>query len=424
MGLGSKAHNLYGQQNTVGPISAVPRSKFNFTVSMTHLNPSALGGLSTTFFERISSISMPSYSVKAQTLNQYNKKRVVQTGIDYAPITMLAYDTRDGVFEQFLKEYSEYYYTGSMNYGTSFVEFNNKSQVGTKLQDRKHFINQITIERKNSNIDTNLIKIYNPLITNIDADTLDYSDSGLVQYRITFIYEGFDITTQDYQSPQTLEPLSDRELPTGPGGDQPLPVTSPPEPSLLEQEDDLVETTQPVDDDIVDNRTEEEISPPLPAGQAVDNSALDTREVVAQSTDPTGAVDEQIVEETSVEPDGTTTMRTFKETPPEEEYRVYDEYVGVPVEDIPEDKLDAIAASGAYREGEDGTLENYADQRSFNEINREAIDTTKWVNRDAVRGVGYDEVRGRWRAYNPKTNTYSLHDSVEEANAAAVKGVE
>ena len=423
MGLGSKAHNLYGQQNTVGPIVAVPRSKFNFTVSMTHLNPSALGGLSTTFFERISSISMPSYSVKAQTLNQYNKKRVVQTGIDYAPITMLAYDTRDGVFENFLKEYSEYYYTGSMNYGQSFIEFANKSQVGTKLQDRKHFINQITIERKNSNTDNNIIKIYNPLITNIDADTLDYSDSGLVQYRITFIYEGFDIRSNNYESPQTLEPLGS-PVDDGGLGQRPIPEPTSVDPSLLEQEDDLVETTQPVDDDIVDNRTEEEKTPPALVGQAVDNSALDTREVVAQSTDPSGAVDEQIVEETSVAEDGTTQMRTFKETPPEEEYRVYDEYVGVPVEDIPEDKLDAIAASGAYREGEDGTLENYADQRSFHEINREVLDTTKWVNRDAVRGVGYDEVRGRWRAYNPKTNSYSLHDSVEEANAAAVKGIE
>ena len=44
----------------------------------------------------------------------------------------------------------------------------------------------------------------------------------------------------------------------------------------------------------------------------------------------------------------------------------------------------------------------------------EVPDTNKWVNRD--EGVGYDEVRGRWRAYNLEQPT--LHDSVEEANAA------
>ncbi len=196
MGLGSKAHEVYGQNLTVGSVTLVPRSKFNFTVNMTHRNPSALGGLVTTDFERIASISMPGYNKKAQTLNQYNKKRVIQTGIDYAPITMLAYDTRDGEFEMFLKQYSEYYYAGSMNYGSSFVEFNN-ALAGTKLQQDKNYITELSIIRVNSNEDTNIIKVYNPMITNIDADTLDYSESGLVQYRITFIYEGYDIKSNN-----------------------------------------------------------------------------------------------------------------------------------------------------------------------------------------------------------------------------------
>lgn len=212
MGLGSKAHEVYGQNLTVGSVTLVPRSKFNFTVSMTHRNPSALNGLVSPVFERIASISMPGYNKKAQTLNQYNKKRVVQTGIDYTPITMLAYDTRDGEFETFLKQYSNYYYSGSMNYGSSFAEFNNAS-AGTKLQQDKNYITNLTIVRKNSKIDRNVIQIYNPMITNIDADTLDYSESGLVQYRITFIYEGYDINSVN--SPETSNrrlSISDRTV--------------------------------------------------------------------------------------------------------------------------------------------------------------------------------------------------------------------
>ena len=424
MGIGSKAHYLYGQQQTVGAISLVPRSKFNFTVSMRHRNPAALGGLVSTDFERIASISMPGYAKKAQTLNQYNKKRVIQTGIDYAPITMLAYDTRDGVFEKFLKQYSEYYYAGSMNYGSSYIAFNSAS-AGTKLQEHKNFITDITINRVNSNIDTNIIQIYNPMITNIDADTLDYSDSGLVQYRITFIYEGYDIRSND-------NPILTNERGFVPNNIQPLPESAPvvtngvEDPSLFEQQDDLVGTTRPVDDDdVIDERAPGEmLDTAPPAGMAVDNSALDTSEVVAQSTDPTGAVDEQIVEETEVQPDGSTQLRTFKETPPDVDYRVYDEYVGQDVSNIPEDELNAAADSGSYYEDDQGKLRNYADDRAFTDVNREALDTTKWVNKDAVKGVGYDEVRGRWRAYNPKTNTYSLHESVAEANAAAVEGIE
>ena len=111
MALGSKAHFLYGQ-NTPSSFTTdlVPRSKYNFKVSMTHRTPAALGGLTTTDFERISSVSMPGLSVKTNTLNQYNRKRVVQTGIEYAPSDM--FENRDWgadnnpftAVQEFLKE--------------------------------------------------------------------------------------------------------------------------------------------------------------------------------------------------------------------------------------------------------------------------------------------------------------------------------
>ena len=208
MSLGSRAHFLYGQ-NTPSKFTTdlVPRSKYNFTVSMNHQDPAAVGGLTTTVFERIQSITMPGYSVRGTTLNQYNKKRVVQTGIDYSPITLLAYDDRRGDFEKFLKQYSDYYYSGSMNYGTSFVTFNNKV-AGTRLNEQKNYIKELTITRINSITDTNVIRIYNPMITSIDADTLDYSESALVQYRISFIYEGYDVSTENVNAVDELEPNS------------------------------------------------------------------------------------------------------------------------------------------------------------------------------------------------------------------------
>lgn len=425
MALGSKAHFLYGQ-NTPSSFTTdlVPRSKYNFKVSMTHRTPAALGGLTTTDFERISSVSMPGLSVKTNTLNQYNRKRVVQTGIEYAPITMLAYDDRRGDFEKFLKEYTEYYYAGSMNYGDSFVAFNN-AQSGTKLQDNKNFITQFTIERVNSASDTSFIKVYNPMITNIDADTLDYSDSGLVQYRITFMYEGYDISTDGYVSPQhetKQVELGPSELSRGnnPATSVQDSLINPPEPSLFEQEDDLVETTRPVDDDIVDNRTEEEKTPPPLAPQAVDNSAINKQIVLATATDATGNAVEQVIEETTFDKFGDSTTTTYVQPTNPADDRRYDEYVGVPVEDIPEDALDAIASSGSYYQGEDGTLKNTANDRTFNEINREALDTTRWVNNEAVRGVGFDDTRKQFRAYNSDTNSYAFFDDVHSANQYAV----
>ena len=187
MTLGAKAHNLYGQNtNTGSVINAVPRNKFNFTCRLDTIDGPVL-------LERIANVSMPSYSSKAQVLNSYNKKKVVQTGIDYTPVTLTAYDTRDAAIENFLKSYTAHNYAGPMN--TSNLTSHNLDGKGYVLQDENHYIRTFTIERKNSTEDNNVITIYHPVISSIESDTLDYSDSGLVQYRITFIYEGYDITS-------------------------------------------------------------------------------------------------------------------------------------------------------------------------------------------------------------------------------------
>ena len=66
---------------------------------------------------------------------------------------------------------------------------------GFKLQADRNYIRELTIYRSGSKTDLNTISVYNPYVTNIDADTLDYSDSQLVQYRLTFMYEGYDIVS-------------------------------------------------------------------------------------------------------------------------------------------------------------------------------------------------------------------------------------
>ena len=64
---------------------------------------------------------------------------------------------------------------------------------GFKLQEDRNYIQTLNIIRQGSKTDINYITVYNPVITDIAADNLDYSDSQLVQYRLTFAYEGFDI---------------------------------------------------------------------------------------------------------------------------------------------------------------------------------------------------------------------------------------
>ena len=202
----NSASTIYRQDQYDQSVNtAIPRNKFNFKVEITYLG-GATDSRKTLILEKISEIQMPGHSVKTQTLNQFNKKRTIQTGIDYTPISLSAYDTRDGEIEKFLVGYNNYYYSGPMsdNYDImrddiideSFVGTTDSSGRGLNLNTDRYYIENIKITRTSSTDDNNIIEIYNPIITNIQGDTLNYSDSAPVQYRIDFTYEGYKTTTE------------------------------------------------------------------------------------------------------------------------------------------------------------------------------------------------------------------------------------
>ena len=170
-------------------VKGVPRHKFNFTASLNHIGES--GELQTLVLDKILNIQMPSWTSSAVTMNAYNKKRIVQTNYEYSPIVLIAYDIHSpSVLQDFLKTYSNYYFAGPMNIAPT-DDFST-IDVGFKLQQDRNFIKTLDIIRSD-NQSVNKITVYNPVITGIDSDTLDYSDSSLVQYRISFVYEGYDI---------------------------------------------------------------------------------------------------------------------------------------------------------------------------------------------------------------------------------------
>ena len=193
------ASQIYGQDQRGSSVNLfVPRSKFQFIVKIYHIGSTKALELS-----RISEIQMPAHSIKTQTLNQYNKKRTIQTGIDYTPISMSVYDTRDAEIERFLVGYNNHYYSSPMSDNYDIMQddaisenfLSDESGKGFNLTDKRYYIRKIEIIRTSSDEDKNIIEIYNPIITNIQADTLNYSESAPVQYRIDFTYEGYKTTT-------------------------------------------------------------------------------------------------------------------------------------------------------------------------------------------------------------------------------------
>jgi hypothetical protein len=210
MALGDTAYVKYGQALTKGTLTAIPRNKFSFTVKL------IIAGGGVVDLTRIANVQLPTFTYRTQTLNNYNSKSIVQTGIDYTPITLTAYDTKDAEFEKFLKDYANHYITGPMNqadYEEWKINSSVKNSFGLKTPDDNHYITSMIITRVDATVgDTvthsNVTEIFHPFIQNIDADTLDYSDSAPSTYRITFGYEGFRILSEAMNIPVGLAPPS------------------------------------------------------------------------------------------------------------------------------------------------------------------------------------------------------------------------
>lgn len=178
----------------------VPRQKFNFTLQLFLFDQAAIT------FTRVSSVTAASYSVDGQLLNQYNKKRFVQTRLNYEPITVSFYDTFDNEWHNLMRNYLAFYFNGAEGIesrpgleGTSTVDPNFVTDLGFTTNENRYFFPEIRIIQNGYRNRHRVTALKNPHITNIQGDTLDYGDSQPVMYNVTFQPESiqtFDNATQ------------------------------------------------------------------------------------------------------------------------------------------------------------------------------------------------------------------------------------
>lgn len=94
-----------------------PRFKFLFHVSFT-INvqqiPYLRGVFSNDDIQELSllvkTVDLPKYNVATQTLNQYNRKRVVQTKVEYQPVTLTFHDDGGDNSRKLWYYYFSYYF--------------------------------------------------------------------------------------------------------------------------------------------------------------------------------------------------------------------------------------------------------------------------------------------------------------------------
>lgn len=56
-------------------------------------------------------IDLPTYNISTTTLNQYNRKKVTQTGVEYAPVSMEWHDDNAGISNFLWQSYFNYYFS-------------------------------------------------------------------------------------------------------------------------------------------------------------------------------------------------------------------------------------------------------------------------------------------------------------------------
>lgn len=167
-----------------------------------------------TFKTNISSLvrraKLPSVSFKNIVKNQYNKKKIISTGVEYAPIEISVFDTLNNEWLQVLMRYFSYLYMNPRNRnaeGDRDVKLNTEAKIentkggfgmdnfksgeaGLNLQRTKQFFERIDIIMYHGGKGVQY-SMTGPLINSFDFGDLDYSSNEFVEFTITCDYENF-----------------------------------------------------------------------------------------------------------------------------------------------------------------------------------------------------------------------------------------
>lgn len=153
-----------------------------------------------------SSADLPSYSIATETLNQYNRKKVIQTMINYNEVSIEFHDDNAGLTTLLWEAYYRYHYQD----GNYTDQSSRPRSYATKLYDTdiantyRHgfnrrrttdipFFNSITIHQlhpQNKESTFTSFTLVNPLITEWSHDRVDQSNgSGVMKNNMRIAYE-------------------------------------------------------------------------------------------------------------------------------------------------------------------------------------------------------------------------------------------
>lgn len=164
----------------------------------------------------VKEVKLPAYTFNTYQMNQYNRKRIVQTKIKYDPVDITFHDDNNNVSTKVWETYYKYYFNDAQKIGTVIsgpgqtiqqqdaTNYNKRNIYDENLSTsmdwgylggsantslKPAFFKNITVFGFNQHKFT-AYTLINPIITNFSHDTYNYSESGgTMSNRMSIDYE-------------------------------------------------------------------------------------------------------------------------------------------------------------------------------------------------------------------------------------------
>jgi hypothetical protein len=148
---------------------------------------------------KVKSVDKPKVDLMAQELNQYNRKRIVYTKVEYHAITMRLHDTTDDRPLRTWIDYFTYYFGDSRKKNalaysqnvTNPTLYDSSGWGFRPVEENKNFFERIELYTMFGGHYTQLNYI-NPKITALDGGSYDQTSSDLEEMSLTFRYEALE----------------------------------------------------------------------------------------------------------------------------------------------------------------------------------------------------------------------------------------
>lgn len=144
----------------------------------------------------VKSVSLPTFKVEVAIINQYNRKKAIQTTHEPGEITITFQDDNMGLINKLWQNYYSYYYSDSSSAKSSNAYSRNATKnfnfvskpYGLDNGSTSPFFNYITIYQM-ARHEFISYKLINPIVSSWDHSKLDYSDTKTNEFTMKIRYE-------------------------------------------------------------------------------------------------------------------------------------------------------------------------------------------------------------------------------------------